>query len=94
MSVFSAPLGRIESVTQLFGYALGPDRAHRVQKHKRTQGPRDHGRSRPRNQRWIDFLRSTRTYLETIRGWRARISREPTISNELAAEEGSNGGQD
>ena len=59
MSVFSAPLGRIESVTQLFGYALGPDRAHRVQKHKRTQGPRDHGRSRPRNQRWIDFLRST-----------------------------------
>ncbi len=35
-----------------------------------------------------------RTYLETIRGWRARISREPTISNELAAEEGSNGGQD
>ena len=34
-----------------------------------------------------------RTYLETIRGWRARISRELTISNELAAEEGSNGGQ-
>ena len=31
----------------------------RVQKHKRTQGSRDHGRSRPRNQRWIDFLRST-----------------------------------